>query len=185
MSMDGHITRSCRADAKQNKLPWLKGYTVVKTNNMVVKIRDDENVSCWVHRTQLRYIPDRPEHLHTKQLIVPIPVVPKSPTRLPQPPIGERKEEIGSSNNRRKSRIPRLIESERPRQNIPARKPVTPIVTQNMQQIASGSQQPKVVAARKTRQIANDIRSKNTTVTNERPKRRIAPPSKFKDYVRY
>ena len=71
------LYRPVSAEAKRNKLPWLEGYTVVQSNNMVVKIRNEDNLTFWVHRTQLRYVPDRPEHLlKPRPLIIPVPVLP-------------------------------------------------------------------------------------------------------------
>ena len=130
------------AEAKRNKLPWLEGYTVVKSNNMVIKIRNDDNVTCWVHRTQLRYVPDRPEHLINRKstpLMIPVPVIPQIATKNPQPPIGGRQIRIGSSEKRR-SKIPVMTEIGKNRQNsnIPASETAAnnttnvPKITQNV-----------------------------------------------------
>ena len=136
------LYRPVSAEAKRNKLPWLEGYTVVKSNNMVTKIRNAENVTCWVHRTQLRYVPDRPEHLINRKstpLMIPVPVIPQIATKSPQPPIGGRQIRIGSSEKRR-SKIPVMTEIGKNRQNsnIPASETAAnnttnvPKITQNV-----------------------------------------------------
>ena len=81
---------------------------------MVVKIRNDDNVTCWVHRTQLRFIPDRPEHLRKSvPLMIPVPVTTQLPPQIPQQPTGGRpSQRVGSSVNRR-SKIPISIDRNR------------------------------------------------------------------------
>ena len=68
------LYRPQSAKAKATHLPWLPGFSVVKSNRMVVKIKNDQNQTHWVHRTHLRYVPDRPNHLQVKTIAVPIPM---------------------------------------------------------------------------------------------------------------
>ena len=194
------LYRPVSAEAKRNKLPWLEGYTVVKSNNMVIKIRNDDNVTCWVHRTQLRYIPDRPEHLQKKSvpLMIPIPVTTQLPTQIPQPPSGGRSLDIGSSENRR-SKIPVLAESAKIRRHstIPVSKETiqttNPAVIPRRAEITASStnrarqnKNPSRPSMDSSLNHINRIRSqRNIVATRRYPERVRRPPAKHKDYVKH
>ena len=183
--------------AKRNKLPWLEGYTVVKSNNMVVKIRNDDNVTCWVHRTQLRYIPDRPEHLRKQApLMIPVPVTTSTTNEIPQPPTGGRPLKVGSSDKRR-SKIPVL--SEKNRQNTTMQSSKTteskiaaPKTTENVTVRTSRTsrtltdRRPSQPSANVRQNIVSQPRTRGAQVTRRYPERiSRRPPSKYKDYVKY
>ena len=186
------LYRPQSAEAKRTKLPWLKNYTVVKSNNMVVQIRNEENDTCWVHRTQLRFIPDRPEHLQSRTLMVPVPVTMSPPIQFPQPPIGERQNIIGSSGNRR-SKIPRAIESEKLRQ-IRRSAPIQSTNNQISEKQIVRSQDVQPVhdsisisapntSSRLKRLKRNPPAIIPPAATRTRPIRKTKMPGRFKDYT--
>ena len=185
------------AEAKRNKLPWLEGYTVVSSNNMVVKIRNDENVTCWVHRTQLRYVPDRPEHLQkSSPLMIPVPVITQISSKNPQPPIGGHRQQtqIGSSEKRR-SKIPILTETGKNRKN--STMTISNTMVNKMTDVSKTIQNPIKSSSRSLRRVTkssahtpqnrvNRVQPEQTTTTAKRyPERIRRPPSKFKDYVKH
>ena len=195
------LYRPVSAEAKRNKLPWLEGFTVVKSNNMVVKIRNEENISCWVHRTQLRYVPDRPEHLiqQSKPLMIPVPVITQVPTQIPQPPIGGRQTQIGSSEKRR-SKIPVLSkEQTKNRRNsaIPTSKETnrtvnSTVIQKRTEKVVKPTSRP-LRSNRTSKPSGNPsqisvsrIRSQpNVNSARRYPERVRKPPEKFKDYVKH
>ena len=176
------LYRPVSAEAKRTKLPWLEGYTVVKSNNMVVKIRSDNNDTCWVHRTHLRYTPDRPDYLRPPgpPMMIPVPVVTQSPaqlptqlpTKLPQPTAGVRPTQSGSS-ERRKSKIPVLTSKP---MTVTKRSEPNSVVTTSI------STQTKAVIGRRPSAETSQSRSQ----TGRYPKRHNRrEPQRFKDFVKY
>ena len=118
------------AEAKSTHLPWLPGFTVVKSNGMVVKVKNDQNVTSWVHRMHLRFVPNRPPHLMPRTIVIPA-TSPNSPSSAPKPPFEERSRmrNVRSS----ASRIPRI--QNRPIQIVQNNRRSLPIV-QNRNQNA-------------------------------------------------
>ena len=191
------LYRPMSAEAKRNKLPWLEGYTVVKSNNMVIKIRNDDNVTSWVHRTQLRYVPDRPEHLQkSSPLMIPVPVITQISSKNPQPPIGGHRQQtqIGSSEKRR-SKIPILTEIGKNRQN--STMTISNTMVNKMTDISKTIQNPIKSSSRSLRRVTkssahtsqnrvNRVQPEQTTKIAKRyPERIRRPPSKFEDYVNH
>ena len=182
------LYRPMSAEAKRNKLPWLEGYTVVKSNNMVVKIRNDENVTCWVHRTQLRYVPDRPEHLlKPRPLMIPVPVMPQGQTQIPQPPSGGRRTQTDGLKTKRQSKIPISVGSGR-KQNIRRTEPV---------QIPKIGSQIARVPVKSTNRVARFDKSNTHSRSSVEPSLKTGrtgrypqrtnrqPPKRFEDYVKF
>ena len=186
------------AEAKRNKLPWIQGYTVIKSNNMVIKIRNDDNATCWVHRTQLRYVPDRPEHLIIRKstpLMIPVPVIPQIATKNPQQPIGGRQIRIGSSEKHR-SKIPVLTEIAKNRRNsiIPESQITVnntndvPKTTKNVIKFSSRSlrsNKPTKSSVHPSQKSASRVQPQMVSSTRRYPDRIRRPPSKFKDFVKH
>ena len=95
------------AQAKATHLPWLDGFTVLKTNGMVVKVQNGQNQTSWVHRYHLRYVPNRPNHLQPRTIAIPVQTNVNSSKSSPEPPSGVRS---GSRNvHSGPTRIPRII----------------------------------------------------------------------------
>jgi len=112
------------SQAKTTHLPWLDGFTVLKTNGMVVKVQNDQNQTSWVHRYHLRYVPNRPCHLQPRTIAIPVQTNVNSSKSSPEPPSGVRS---GSRNvHSGPSRIPRIIN--RPIQVIQNNRRSLPIV---------------------------------------------------------
>ena len=65
-----HRPRS--AVARSSCLPWIGTFTVVKSNGMVIQVRDDKGNSDWVHRSQVRRLLPRPPHLDVSSPPMPI-----------------------------------------------------------------------------------------------------------------
>ena len=57
------LYRPQSVEAKQSKMPWLEGYTVVKSNGLVVMLRNRHGQTDWVHRHHVRILHERPERL--------------------------------------------------------------------------------------------------------------------------
>ena len=176
------------AEAKGNKLPWLEGYTVVRSNNMVVEVRNEENVTCWVHRTQLRYVPDRPEHLlKPRSLMIPVPVIPQAPTQIPQPPSGGRPTQTGGLKTKRHSKIPISVESGR-KQNIRRTEPLhNPKIGSQIAHVPVKSTNRVTRFDKSTTQSRSSVEpSLKTRRTGRYPHRtNRQPPKRFEDYVKY
>ena len=191
------LYRPVSAEAKRNKLPWLEGYTVVKSNNMVIKIRNNDNVTCWVHRTQLRYVPDRPENLQqSTPLMIPLPIV---TTQLSQPPTGGRPIQQGGSSENRRSKIPVLSESAKNRRNstIPVSKEIIrnedtdaiskPTVRSTVQTSQPlRRRQPSNPSVNSSQQSVSRTRPMQAGSTTRRyPERLRRPPMRHKDFVKH
>ena len=183
------LYRPMSAEAKRNKLPWIQGYTVVKSNNMVTKIRNDDNVTCWVHRTQLRFVPERPEHLQSRKsapLMIPVPVITQMASKIPQPPIGGQQTKIGSSEKRR-SKIPIRVENGM-KQNIKRTEPLQnpkgrPQIAQNLVKSINRATR---YGNSTTRSRPSVEPSLNTTRAGRYPQRaNRQPPKRFEDYIKY
>ena len=165
---------------------------------MVIKIRNDENVTCWVHRTQLRYVPDQAEHLiirKTTPLMIPVPVIPQIAAKNPQPPIGGRQIRIGSSEKRR-SKIPVMTEIGKNRQNssITASQATAnnttymPKTTQTLAKSSSRSSRsnrPTKLSVHPSQNLTSRVQPQIVNPTRRYPDRIRGPPSKFKDYVKH
>ena len=169
---------------------------------MVIKIRNDDNVTCWVHRTQLRYVPDRLQHLQktTVPLMIPVPVTTQLSTKIPQPPTGGRHEptQIGSSEKRR-SKIPVLAETARSRRHstipvsektIPTTNPaVIPKRAENAASSTNRANQNKNLSQPSMDSSLNHINrirsQRNVAATRRYPERVRKPPAKHKDYVKH
>ena len=85
-----HRPRS--ATALSSHLPWIGRFTVVKSNDMVLQIRDDKGNTDWVHRSHVRRLVPRPAYLDSSsRIITPIhsrqavPARPQTPVLVPQP----------------------------------------------------------------------------------------------------
>ena len=191
------LYRPVSAEAKRNKLPWLEGYTVVKSNNMVIKIRNNDNVTCWVHRTQLRYVPDRPENLQqSTPLMIPLPII---TTQLSQPPTGGRPIQQGGSSENRRSKIPVLSESAKNRRNstIPVSKEIIrnedtdaiskPTVRSTVQTSQPlRRRQPSNPSVNSSQQSVSRTRPRQAGSTTRRyPERLRKPPVRHKDFVKH
>ena len=57
------LYRPHSVEAKRTKMPWLEGYTVVKSNGLVIMIKNRDGQTDWVHRHHVRLIQERPEEL--------------------------------------------------------------------------------------------------------------------------
>ena len=57
------LYRPQSVEAKRTKMPWLEGYTVVKSNGLVIMIKNRDGQTDWVHRHHVRLIQERPEEL--------------------------------------------------------------------------------------------------------------------------
>ena len=160
---------------------------------MVVKIRNDENVTSWVHRTQLRYIPDRPDHLQNRSnapLMIPVPVMLQPPSKITQPPSGGRRTRAVGFEARRRSKIPVLSEIEKNKTSFIQAKTVNPVNnTTNTQPAIPTSRSLRRVtksSAHTSQNRVNRVQPEQTTKTAKRyPERIRRPPSKFKDYVKH
>ena len=180
------LYRPMSAEAKRNKLPWLEGYTVVKSNNMVVKIRNDDNITCWVHRTQLRYVPDRPDHLlKPRSLMIPVPVIPQGPTQIPQPPPGGRRTQTDGFRTNRRSKIPVFVDNDK---NVRRTEPQSnPNVER---QIVQKLQKPTNRVAQQTKPISrgrSSVEPSHNTARFRRYPHRAnrKPPKRFEDYTKF
>ena len=182
------LYRPVSAEAKRNKLPWLEGYTVVQSNNMVVKIRNEDNLTFWVHRTQLRYVPDRPEHLlKPRPLMIPVPVMPQGPTQIPQPPSEGRRTQIGGPKTKRQSKIPIPVESGR-KQNIRRTEPLqNPKIGSQIARVPVKSTNRVTRVDKSTTHSRTSVEpSSKTGRTGRYPQRtNRQPPKRFEDYVKF
>ena len=162
----------------------------MKTNGMLVKIQNDQKMSSWVHRTHLRYVPDRP--LHLQQILTSVPV-PQITISTPPPPSG------GPSpfQNLRSgvSRIPKaisirpgpIVNARRSMPNsVPAQKPISTIQNRLLRRpmrktIANppprpvqAPSRPLPISARPTR--ASLLRSSTISAQRNVPTTRSLPP---------
>ena len=60
-----HLYRPVTKAAKDSGCSWIGPYRVAKASERVVKICDSTGFSDWVHRSHLRYLPEREDHLKT------------------------------------------------------------------------------------------------------------------------
>ena len=81
------LYRPQSVEAKQSKMPWLEGYTVVKSNGLVVMLRNRHGKTDWVHRHHVRIIQERPDRLEcdliSNLLLSPIPPAQQKSTTTP------------------------------------------------------------------------------------------------------
>ena len=181
------LYRPMSAEAKRNKLPWLEGYTVLKSNNMVVKIRNNDNITCWVHRTQLRYVPDRPDHLQKpRPLMVPVPVVSQVQTQTPQQTTGERRTQTGIAGNNRRSKIPISVENGQKRTLKRTKSVPNPNIGTKIARDLQKSTN-RVTQGESTTRIRTSVEpSLNTARSGRYPQRtNRRPPKRFNDFVKF
>ena len=98
---------------------------------MVVKVKNDQNQTSWVHRHQLRYVPNRPTHLQPRTIVIPATLEKNSSNPVPKPPLGERLQTRNVTSGT--SRIPRIID--RPVQIIQNNRRSLPIVQNRIQNV--------------------------------------------------
>ena len=151
------------ATAKSTHLPWLPGFTVVKSNGMVVKVKNDQNVTSWVHRMHLRFVPNRPPHLTPRTIVIPAVTDSNSPTSVPKPPFEERSRTRNVVSG--PSRIPRIVN--RPIQIVQNNRRSLPIV-QNRNQTAPARRLRQSIAVPSRQPIS---RSNPSARPNPRPTR--------------
>ena len=60
-----HLYRPVTKAAKDSGCNWIGPYRVAKSSERVVKICDSTGFADWVHRSHLRYLPERKDHLKT------------------------------------------------------------------------------------------------------------------------
>ena len=160
---------------------------------MVIKIRNDDNVTSWVHRTQLRYVPDRPEHLQKPApLMIPVPVMLQPPSKSTQPQSGGRRTRAVGLEARRRSKIPVLSEIEKNKTSVTQAKTVNPVKNASNTQMAIPtsrslrSNKPTKQSVELPHQPVNRIQSRQDGSSTRRyPERIRRQPSKFKDYVKH
>ena len=75
----------------KNKMPWIPGFIIMVTNQLVSKITDGKNWQDWVHNMHLKKILKRPEDLQIEDFIIapksaPKPVLNDSPAGGSMPP---------------------------------------------------------------------------------------------------
>ena len=178
------------AKAKATHLHWLHGFTVVKSNGMVVKIKNDQNETSWVHRHHLRYVPNRPPHLQPRTIVIPAKIDTNSSNPVPKPPSGERLQTRNVTSGT--SRIPRFVR--KPVQIIQNNRRSLPIVQNRISNIPRRrsrqsvigpirppirrSFQPPALPIRPTR--ASLLRNQNQDVRRSTRVRR--PPRRFQDF---
>ena len=185
------------AEAKSNHLPWLPGYQVVKSNGMVVQIKNNDDITSWVHRMHLRFVPNRPSHLQPRTVIVPV-IPEKNPTvSVPKPPFEER---AGIRNvNPGISKIPRIIN--RPiqviqnnrrslptlqHQNAHSRRSRQSIAVPLRQSIRRHNSSARNISRPTRASILRDQRisvSRNSTAVRRNPIRDRRPPPRYRDFV--
>ena len=180
------------AEAKSSHLPWLDGFTVVKTNGMVVKVKNGQNQTSWVHRHHLRYVPNRPDHLQTRTIVIPASSNVNSSNPAPKPPSGVRSgsRNVGSG----PSRIPRFVN--RPVQIIQNNRRSLPIAGNRISNVQRRRTRQSVIGLSRPpirRSIPSarpDRPTRTSLLRNQRidqtvrrnPNRDRRPPRRFADY---
>ena len=180
------------AEAKTTHLPWLDGFTVVKTNGMVVKIKNGQNQTSWVHRHHLRYVPNRPDHLQTRTLVMPVPTNVNSQNPVPKLPFGVRS--TSRNVNSGPSRIPKIVNRpiqtiQNNRRSLPnAQNRISNDQRRRTRQSVIGLSRPpirrSIPSARPNRPTRSSLlRNQRITETVRRnPQRDRRPPNRFKDF---
>ena len=73
------LHRSQSTTAPSSHLDWIGPFEIVKTNDMVIQVRNEEGETDWIHRTHIRHLALRPKHLSHNCL--PPPATSRTPTR--------------------------------------------------------------------------------------------------------
>ena len=179
------------AQAKATHLPWLDGFTVEKSNGMVVKVKNGQNQTSWVHRHHLRYVPNRPSHLQPRTIVIPVSSDVNSSKPAPKPPSGVRS---GSRNGgSAPSRIPRIVDRpiqiiQNNRRSLPiAQNRISNVQRRRSRQSLIGPRPPirrSILPARPNRPTRTSLLRNQRIEQNVRryPTRDRRPPGRFADY---
>ena len=111
----------------KNKMPWIPGFTIMVTNQLVSKITDGKDWQDWVHNMHLKKILKRPEDLQIEDFIItpksaPKPVLNDSPAGGSMPPT----QSVPTAKvTKKKAAVPKTVPT---RKSSRARKQTEPMV---------------------------------------------------------